>query len=111
MAFPGTSLWQDEACRQVQVAMAIESGQNGLNRIVGIGDSSAVEHQICNRKVSGSSLAGAVGKFSSPWSIFCADSYFGIAIACKISRSFCQKCSWQVTAKHACTLYLWLCMK
>ena len=48
MAFPGTSLWQDEARRQVQVAMAIESGQNGLNRIVGIGDSSAVEHQICN---------------------------------------------------------------
>ena len=52
-----------------------------------------------------------MGEFSSPWSIFCADSYFGIAVARKISPSFCQKCSWQVTAKHACTLRMWLCMK
>ena len=27
------------------------------------------------------------------------------------SRSFCQKCRWQVTAKHACTCRMWLCMK
>ena len=34
------------------------------------------------------------------------------AVACKRSRSFCQKCRWQVTAKHAYTLcMLWLCMK
>ena len=33
------------------------------------------------------------------------------AIACKRSRSFCQKCRWQVKAKHACTLHMWLCMK
>ena len=26
-------------------------------------------------------------------------------------RSFSQKCKWQVTAKHACTLRMWLCMK
>ena len=26
------------------------------------------------------------------------------AVACKRSRSFCQTCRWQVTAKHACTL-------
>ena len=52
--------------------------------------------------------AGAAGEFSSPWSAFCADSYFGIrsvprvtAAARKISRSFCR---WQVTAKHTCTL-------
>ena len=31
------------------------------------------------------------------------------AVACK--RSFCQKCRWLVTAKHACTLRMWLCMK
>ena len=24
---------------------------------------------------------------------------------------FCQKCRWQVTAKHACTFRMWLCMK
>ena len=29
----------------------------------------------------------------------------------KRSRSFCQKCRWQVTAKHAHTLRMWLCMK
>ena len=33
------------------------------------------------------------------------------AVACKRSRSFCQKCRWQVTAKHTCTLHMWLWMK
>ena len=33
------------------------------------------------------------------------------AVACKRSRSFCQKCRWQVTAKHAYSLRMWLCMK
>ena len=33
------------------------------------------------------------------------------AVARKRSRSFCQKCTWQFTAKHAYTLCMWLCMK
>ena len=33
------------------------------------------------------------------------------AVARKRSRSFCQKCRWQVTVKHAYTLRMWLCMK
>ena len=33
------------------------------------------------------------------------------AVARKRSRSFCQKCRWQVTAKHAYTLRMWLCLK
>ena len=33
------------------------------------------------------------------------------AVARKRSPSFCQKCRWQVTAKHAYTLRMWLCMK
>ena len=33
------------------------------------------------------------------------------AVAHKRSRSSCQKCRWQVTAKHAYTLHIWLCMK
>ena len=33
------------------------------------------------------------------------------AVARKRSRSFCQKCRWQVTAKHAYTFPMWLCMK
>ena len=32
------------------------------------------------------------------------------AVARKRSRSFCQKCRWQVTAKHTYTLRMWLCM-
>ena len=28
-----------------------------------------------------------------------------------VPSSFCQKCKWQVTAKHAYTLRMWLCMK
>ena len=33
------------------------------------------------------------------------------AVARKRSPSFCQKCRWQFTAKHAYTLRMWLCMK
>ena len=33
------------------------------------------------------------------------------AVAHKGPLSFCQKCRWQVTAKHACILCTWLCMK
>ena len=33
------------------------------------------------------------------------------AVARKRPLSFCQKCRWQVTAKHAYTLCTWLCMK
>ena len=33
------------------------------------------------------------------------------AVARKRPRSFCQKYRWQVTAKYACTLRMWLCMK
>ena len=33
------------------------------------------------------------------------------AVARKRSRSFCQKCRWQVTAKHTYTLRMWLYMK
>ena len=61
--------------------------------------------------------AGAAGEFSSPGSTFCADSYFSIHSTpmlphwVSLPRSFCQKCGWQVTAKYACTLCMWLCMK
>ena len=33
------------------------------------------------------------------------------AVARKRPRSFCQKCRWQVTAKHTCILPMWLWMK
>ena len=33
------------------------------------------------------------------------------AVERKRSWSFCQKCRWQVAARHAYTLRMWLCMK
>ena len=45
---------------------------------MGSGDSSVVECQTRDRKVAGSSPAGAAGEFSYPGSTFCADSYFRI---------------------------------
>ena len=54
---------------------------------------------------------GADGDF------FSTDSYFGIlstprvtAEARKRSRSFCQKCRWQVTAKHAYKLHKYVAL-
>ena len=32
-------------------------------------------------------------------------------VAHEKSQSFCQKCRWQVNAKHTCILHMWLCMK
>ena len=64
--------------------------------------------------------AAAAGEFSSPGSTFYDDSFWYpfcprvTAVAHKRSRSFCQKCRWQVTAKHAYTITyvpVWLCMK
>ena len=57
------------------------------------------------------SLAGVVGKLSSSDLTFCADSYFSIhSTQCYFrSQTFCQKCRWQVTAKHAYTLSAWTC--
>ena len=37
--------------------------------------------------------------------------WVSIPTPCNRSQPFCQKCRWQFTAKHACTLCMWLCMK
>ena len=71
-----------------------------------VGIAQWLERRTRDRKVVGSSPAG---EFSSQGSTFCADSYFGIRStpvlpqyhARKISRSFCRKCRWQFTTKHA----------
>ena len=49
--------------------------------------------------------------------LFVLTLYFSISstrvttVACKRSWFFHQKYRWQVTAKHACTLHTWLCIK
>ena len=61
--------------------------------------------------------AEAAGESSSPGSTFCADLFRYLfhpcvtAVARKRSQSFCQMSRWQVTAKHAYILHMWLCMK
>ena len=56
--------------------------------------------------------AGAAGEFSSPELTVYVDSYWVsvpppvTAVARKRPRSFCKKCRWQVTPKHACTSQL-----
>ena len=46
------------------------------------------------------------------WLLFCYLFHPHVTAVAHIrSRSFCQKCRWQVTAKHAYTLRMWLCMK
>ena len=77
-----------------------------------------LEHQTQNWRVTGSSPSWRGGRifFSRVnflcWLLFrypfhtCV-----ITVAHKRSWSFCQKCRWQVTAKHTCTLHRWLCVK
>ena len=54
--------------------------------------------------------AGAAENLFSPELTFCADSYSvpdspGVtAVARERPRSFCEKCMWQITPKHAYTL-------
>ena len=109
-----------EHCQSILWASGWSTG------IVGVGIAQWLEHRTRDWKLGVRIPATPAGEFSSPGSTFCADSYFGIcstppppppppprvtAVAHKRSRSFCQKCRWQVTAKHAYTLHMWLCMK
>ena len=54
------------------------------------------------------------GEFSYPGPTLCADFYFDICpslcyhSSSKRSRSFNQKCRWQVSTKQACTLFMYL---
>ena len=83
----------------------------------GSADSSAVRVPDSWLKGCGfESLQERRENFASPGSTFCADSLVRYplhprvtAVARKRYWSFCRKCRWQVTAKHACTLRMWLC--
>ena len=90
----------------------------------GAGIAQWLERWTRDRKVAGTNPCWSVGIIFSPGSTFRVNSYFGIrstppppppprvtAVARKRPWSFCQKHRWQVTAKHAYTLRMWLCMK
>ena len=77
-----------------------------------------LEHQTHDWKVMGLNPCGSGGRifFSRVnflcWLLFRYPFHPHVtAVARKKSRSSCQKCRWQVAAKHAYTLRMWLCMK
>ena len=85
---------------------------------MGLGIALWLECQACDRKVAGLNPCRSGGRifFSRVnflcWLLFRYPFHPRVtAVACKRPRSFCQKCRWQVTAKHAYTLHMWLCMK
>ena len=77
-----------------------------------------LECRTCDWKVAGSNPHWSGGRifFSRVdflcWLLFWYPFHPCVTtVACKRSRSFCQKCRWQVTAKHAYILRMWLCLK
>ena len=77
-----------------------------------------LERRTCDWKVAGSNPCWSGGRiFFSRVSFLCWLLFrypfhpHVTAVARKRPRSFCQKRRWQVTAKHAYTLRMWLCMK
>ena len=84
----------------------------------GVGIAQWLECQTHDWKVAGSNPCRSSGRifFSMVdflcWLLFSYPFHPRVtAVARKRSRAFCQKCRWQVTAKHAYTLCMWLCMK
>ena len=76
------------------------------------------ERRTCVRKVAGSNpcRSGGIIFFSTVnflcWFLYRYSFHPRVtAVARKRPRSFCQKCRWQITAIHAYTLRMWLCMK
>ena len=85
---------------------------------VGAGIAQWLEQRSCGRKVVGLNPCRSGGRifFSRVnflwWLLFQYPFHPCVsAVACKRPQSFCQKCRWQVPAKHACILRMWLCMK
>ena len=99
-----------------QTIPAIQSN----NDIIPTGDpqctmGSWLECRICDWKVTGSNPCRSIF-FSRVnflcWLLFCYPFHPRVtAGAHKRPQSFCWKCRWQVTAKYACTLPMWLCTK
>ena len=80
----------------------------GAGIAVGCWHSSVVEHRRVIKRSQVQVPVGAAGEFTSLWLTFYADSS---AVAHKRALSYCQKCRWQITAKHTCILRIWLRIK
>ena len=85
---------------------------------MGAGIAQWLEHWTRDWKVAGSNpCMGSRRSFFSMVDFLCWLLFRYLVHPCvtaaarKRPRSFCQKCRWQVIAKHAYTLRMWLCMK
>ena len=85
---------------------------------MGVGIAQWLKRWTRDWKVAGSNPCWSGGRIFFSWVDFLCWLLFRYlfrpcitAVARKRSWSFCQKCRWQVTAKHAYTLCMWLCMK
>ena len=83
--------------------------------VLGAGIAQWLEHRTRDWKVAGSNPCWNGGRifFSRVdflcWLLFRYQFHPRVtAVARKKSRSICQKCRWQVTAKHAYTLRMWI---
>ena len=87
----------------------------GHTMAMGAGIAQWLEHRTRDWKVAGSNPCWNGGRifFSRVdflcWLLFRYPFHPRVTtVARKKSRSFCQKCRWQVTAKHAYTLRMWI---
>ena len=103
--------------KRIYVAMSMTSNRKGDNYAI-MSITWLLERWARDRKVVGSGPRMNGGRIVfSRVSFLCRLLFWYsfhprvTAVARKRPRSFSQKCRWQVTAKHACTLRMWLCMK
>ena len=105
--------------RQDSADVRFQSVQvSSLLCVLGAGIAQWLERRTRDQKVPGSS-PGKSGRrsFTSRVNFLCRLLFWYpfhprvTAVVRKRSRSFCHKCRWQVTAKHAYTSRMWLCMK
>ena len=80
----------------------------------GAGIAQWLECRTCDQKISGSSPGRSIFFLQGQLSVLTLRYPFHprvTTVTHKRSQSFCQKCRWQVTAKHTYTLPMWLWMK
>ena len=103
--------WLEQTGVQIQTHKRL----NKWSADLGAGIAQWLEHRTRDWKVAGSNPCWNGGRifFSRVdfqcWLLFRYPFHPRVtAVARKKSRSFCQKCRWQVTAKHAYTLRMWI---
>ena len=101
--------------RSLMVSVDVKHHVYLLTKQGGAGIAQWLEHRTRDWKVAGSNPCWNGGRifFSRVdflcWLLFRYPFHPRVTtVARKKSRSFCQKCRWQVTAKHAYTLRMWL---